>query len=521
MMSPVLDLRQRAETDFWFFCKEIMGFKDLYEPLHKPVCEFLQKSAEAPEKYTCLLIPRGHFKTSLASVSYSIWRLLRDPDMSILIVHGKLDSSIAMLREIKIAFTHNDVLRELWSDIIWDNPKADADLWHQDQIQVKRERADKQPSVFAASVDATVVGKHFDLIVHDDIVTDKTVTTEMQREVTKRYRRESEALQRTDDCKVINIGTRWHEDDAHAELLDPTGPYAPVNGKPQVRSLVLSAVADEAIAKWIGCEEGDPIFPTRYTHDRLERLRVSMTEYPFSCQFLNNPRPDLFRAFTRNDLRWFTPLKDGSPPTKGQYRVFSAIDPNRSEKQSADFCVLITAAVDEDGHIWVVDMRRGHPSGPQIVDWVRECVERWAPEFVCVETQNFQLQLCKWLKEDQLKSGVHYKILEVIRSRANKKYERIMAMQPLVAAGGLHIKKSAWGDDLAIELDRYGPRAKHDDILDALADIYANGVKARPEKHEKKVAKDPFVMESLLEQVGVFSRPHVVTNGPRRVHSVG
>ena len=75
--------------------------------------------------------------------------------------------------------------------------------------------------------------------------------------------------------------------------------------------------------------------------------------------------------------------------------------------------------------------------------------------------------------------------------------------------------------DLAVELDRYGPRAKNDDILDALADIYANGLKGRPTKDEKKVAKDPFVMESLLEQVGVFSRPHVVTNGPRRVHSVG
>ena len=498
-----------------------MGFKDLYEPLHRKVCDFIQGIESSPEKYTCLLIPRGHFKTTLGSVAYTIWRLLRDPNLSILIVHGKRDVSVSMLREIKTAFETNELVRELWPDIVWSNPSADAGVWLQDKIQLKRSRNDKQPSVVAASVDATVVGMHFDFIIHDDIVTDKTVTTDEQRQNTRRYRRESEALQRTDDCKVLNTGTRWHEDDAHAELLDPRGPYAPVDGVPQVRSLVLRATADEEVAKWMGCEVGEPIFKSRYSSQRLARLRQSMLDYAYSCQYENDPRPELLRIFDRSDIEWFTPLENGAPPTRGRYRVFSALDPNRSERESADFCVLLTAAVDEDGHIWALDMQRGHPSGPEIVDWVRNCVERWSPEFVAVETQNFQLQLCKWLQEDQLKTGIHYKILEVERSRATRKYERICAMQPLVQAGGLHVRRGQWGDDLASELDKYGVGAKNDDILDALADIYTFGVKAKPEKREEKVAKSPFLMDSLLSQAGVYTANRVIRRGPRRVSRVG
>jgi predicted phage terminase large subunit-like protein len=250
----------------------------------------------------------------------------------------------------------------------------------------------------------------------------------------------------------------------------------------------------------MGVDEGEPIFKTRYTHKRLDELRQRMTDYPYSCQFLNDPQPDSMRVFDRADIRWFD-AADGEVPCEGVYRVFCAMDPNRSEKEHADPCALITCAVDVDGHIWVVDLMRGHPVGTQKIDWVRDTVKKWRPEFVCIETQGFQLELCKWLQEDQLRSGVHYPILETERSRATKKWERIRAMAPLVKAGGLHVRKCKWGEDLASELDKYGPNAKNDDILDALSDIYAYGIKAKPKKVEKKVPKNPFLMKEILEDI--------------------
>lgn len=499
------EARLEAEGSFWWFCCNVMGFKDLYEPLHRKICDFIQQIEGRPEKYTSLLIPRGHFKTTLGSIAYTIWRLLRDPNLRILIVHGKREQSVSMLREVKYHLENNDVIRELWAHVVWSEPSKDAPIWLKDKIVVRRSREDKVPSVIASSVDSSVVGLHFDFIIHDDLVYAENVTTEEQRENVKQYRRESEALQRTEDCKILNIGTRWHEDDAHGELTDSRGPYGLVDGRPQVRSMVLKATADETVSEWMGVDIGEPIFKTRYTVERLDGLKQRMGEYAYSCQFENDPRPDLLRIFDRKHLKWFVPNPDGSPPCVGNFRYFSALDPNRSEKETADYCVLITAAVDEDGHIWIVDMRRGHPSGPEIVDWVRECAERWEPEQVIVEAQNFQLQLCKWLQEDQLKSGVHYRILQVERSRKNRKFERICAMQPLIVAGGLHVRQTPWADDLARELDMYGPRAKNDDILDALADIYAYGTKAKPEKKEEEVPKSPFLMNAILEDLYTHS----------------
>jgi phage terminase large subunit-like protein len=507
--STPQEARRKAEASFWWFCVHVMGFQDLYEPLHRRLCEFIQEIETADEKYASLLIPRGHFKTTLASVSYPIWRLVRHPELRILIAHGKRDQSTAMVREIKTNMEMNALLRELWPDVLWNAPRKESPMWLQERLAVKHNRDGRVPSVMAASVEASVVGLHFDLIIHDDLVFAENVNTQELRANTKRYRRESEALMRTDECKVINVGTRWHEDDAHGELIDPTGPYAPIDGHRQVRSLVLKAICDEQTAAWMGCEVGEPLFPTRYTLKRLDGLRQRMGDYLFGCQFLNDPQPDSMRVFDRGDLQWFDSLDGGFPvfgtpplPFGGKsFKVFAAMDPNRSEKEHADACALPVCAIDEDGEIWLLDLKHGHPVGAQKIDWLRETAQKWHPEWIAIETTGFQIELVKWAQKDQLQTGVFYEILETERSRATKKWERIRAMAPLVKAGGLHVRKCQWGELFASELDKYGPNAKSDDILDALADIYAFGSDAKPSKDDPKVPYNPFLMSEILSDI--------------------
>ena len=71
----LINMRDRALKDFYYFCTEVMGFKDLYEPLHGPLCDLI---ANDKIKRKLILLPRGHFKTTIVSICYPLWRLIQD-----------------------------------------------------------------------------------------------------------------------------------------------------------------------------------------------------------------------------------------------------------------------------------------------------------------------------------------------------------------------------------------------------------------------------------------------------------
>src|SRR5574341_779892 len=78
-------LKELVLEDFWEFNKEIVGWKDLYEPLHKPLCYFVQ---ENEHKKKLILLPRGHLKSSVVTVGYALWKIAQNQKNRILIANG-------------------------------------------------------------------------------------------------------------------------------------------------------------------------------------------------------------------------------------------------------------------------------------------------------------------------------------------------------------------------------------------------------------------------------------------------
>ena len=89
------DLRSEALKSLFFFCKVILGFSDMTRSCHVDLCDFIQagrvrlgESAEPRKKL--LLIPRGHFKSTCATIGYSLWRVCHDPNIRILISNWEI-----------------------------------------------------------------------------------------------------------------------------------------------------------------------------------------------------------------------------------------------------------------------------------------------------------------------------------------------------------------------------------------------------------------------------------------------
>ena len=492
-MSRV-ERRAKAESDFYWFSKEIMGYPDLHEPLHRKVCDWLQHFEDVPEEIGNLELARGHFKTTLADICYITWRLMRDPDLRILVCHGKRDTAVKILSEIKFHMEHNDDLKSIAPDVFYRDPAKQSPSWKQDEIFVKiRDKRNlKVPSIMATGVDASVVGLHFGMLIHDDLVYRENVGTNDAREKTREYRRESLALlvpHKGNSGKLLNIGTRWHYDDAHQELEDGFNGQGPYTN--QVWQLKMGC-RDE--------ETGEPLFPTRWTNEKLESQRQRMGSFTFACQFENNPVPDDQQTFKRTDLRWFEDLPGYHEPEhlRRPYLFFTAVDPNRTEQTQNDPCVVMTAARDPDGHIWIVDMSRGHPTGTELVKIIRSHLQRWEPETLILETNNYQYQLQRWLEEDMIRIGRSWHITPVVRGPTTRKYDRISALQPLVERGALHIREGM--EVVAQELEHW-PAWNHDDTLDTLADVYNYGWNPKPAHVDRAVPTSHNLMQSVLDDI--------------------
>jgi hypothetical protein len=99
--------RELGERDYFFFSKYILGYKDLSWRTHKEPVLVLESDADRK----MLIEPRGTFKSSLASVGYPIWRLAKNPNLTILLDSEVFTNSKNFLREIRTHFASNDRIK--------------------------------------------------------------------------------------------------------------------------------------------------------------------------------------------------------------------------------------------------------------------------------------------------------------------------------------------------------------------------------------------------------------------------
>lgn len=160
-------LKELGSRDFFFFAKHILGYKDLNWRTHKEPVLVLESSATRK----LVIMPRGTFKSTLVSVAYPIWRLAREPNLTILLDSEVYTNSKNFLREIRTHFASNDRLRMVWGP--WTGP-----IDNEGEIVVNQRTANrKEASITVGGIETVKVGQHYDLILGDDYNSPKNSDT--------------------------------------------------------------------------------------------------------------------------------------------------------------------------------------------------------------------------------------------------------------------------------------------------------------------------------------------------------
>jgi len=446
-----------CKSSLYHFDKNVLGYSLMTEKPHLELCKFTQKG-----KKLLILMPRGSFKTSVVTVGYCLWRIVRNPNIRILIDSETIGRSKKFLSELKTHIESNEKFKKLFGDL------KGKETWSKTEITVStRTKNLKEPTVAIAGIDTPAVGLHFDLIIADDLHSEKNVTTKDQiDQVIEHYKLLTSILE--PDGKMVVIGTRWHDSDLYGYLLEEE--------KDTFKYMRKQAIDDD----------GNLLMPDRLNMKFLDRAKKTMGSYLFSCQYQNEAISQADAKFKREDFQYYKP--EDLPE---RLNVFMSIDPAISIRAAADFSAIVVIGVDEMFNVYILDIFRGKVEPRDLINQTFTMVDRWNPRLVGVETVSFQDILRTNLIEEQKIRGKYLPLYPLKRNTRESKDDRILLLQPKYQTHSIfHPLNHTHTLDLENELMRF-PKGKHDDIIDALADAVSISNPTRKKRDKKKQIYKP------------------------------
>lgn len=452
------ELKSRATGSLFLFSKGILGYSWLDPDIHQPLCDLLE---DEDNKRQLIVLPRGWYKTTLATISYPIWRAVRNPNIRILIAQNTMTNATAKLSSIGGHFESNQFLRALYPEVLPDKTCT----WTTISKTVKRDKPAAEGTIEAAGVGTQVVGRHYDLIIEDDTVApDLNELGEENVAPTKEdigqaigwHRLVSPLLVHPSESQNLVIGTRWFEHDLISWIKEN-----------QTKGEMAFSVYERSCREnneGRSDPEGHITFPARFNEGVLTELETAMGPYMFSCLYLNLPMRSDTAMFKDEDFQYY----EVEPPGLVNFiTVDLASDPETATKAGRiDYNVVMSCGIDMDsGSIYVLNYIAVRANPGEVIGHLFDQASLYHPVKTGVENIAYQATLQYWIKQRQLDSGTYF-LVEGISGGKKSKALKIMGLQPFISAKRVHIKR--WMQGLRNQLIGF-PYTAHDDIADSLA----------------------------------------------------
>ncbi len=450
----------------WFACG--YNIKSRNNKQHQWMLDRCKEIEASPNNHLDLW-SRGHFKSTVITFGKSIQDILAShgenplkewegKEVTIGIFSATRPLAKGFLRQIKQELENNIFLKSIFPDVLFEKPQNQAPKWSEDEgIVVKRKSNPKEATVEAwGLIDGMPVGKHFFLMVYDDVVTDTNVTSpEMIAKTTDKWELSSNLG--TSGGLVRYIGTRYHFNDTYQAMIE----------RDIVTPRIYPCTED-------GTMQGKPVL---LSEEEMLLKRKSMSPYNFSCQMLLNPVADSLQNFKEDWLKYY-----GGWSRAYTGNLYIIVDPANSKKKSSDYTVMFVVAACDDQNYYIVDMIRDRLNLKERTDTLFALVKSYQLKgLVCVGYEQYGMQAdIEHIRGEQDRLNYHFTIKEL--GGKMSKIDRIGKIMPDFENGKIWIprqlmRKNHEGKvenlvDIFIKQEYLTfPTSQHDDMLDALARI--------------------------------------------------
>lgn len=437
------------ETAYYTVCKYITCRS--LQPLHASIIHSVSDNQASMD-----LAPRGHGKSTIGDVDFCITKVLRNPDIRIMIGSKTQTQASAFLKEIRTHFEQNVNLIRIFGD--W--KKSRDNVWNDKEFTVNRRTViKKEATVSALGASGAVVSKHFDIIIGDDLVGFENARTEAQRKVLKEWFYSSLYPTLEPDGEIHILGTRYSPMDLYEDLI---------------KSKNYKVNVQQAITVKDGQEYS--LWESKFSLEKLRSIREEAGLIIFNMQYQNNTelakgkifKYKYFKHFEEYDIDYdlnrvrVKVLDSQGVPYWIPVRIYMGADLAISEDETSnnDYFVLTVIGVDKNKNVYVLDYLKERLTFNAQLNAILDYGKNKFPmvERIGVETVQYQKSLAQEIRRLSL--------LPVVNIQTSKdKVTRAMRRSALFENGKVWFRIGM--DDLEECLLLF-PEVDHDDLFDGL-----------------------------------------------------
>ena len=322
------------------------GTIQLY-PYVRLIGEIVRTAFNGTEPHQMLWMPSQYGKTTMIGNWTPIWALDRDPSMRIMYVSydaNKAKEEAGKARDLARDFSA-DLRFELRPD------KQARGMWATPQ----------GGGLYAVGINGGIVGWPADAILMDDLFKgwQWAHSKAIRENVWAIYRSQIRMRVQSEFCPILSVGTRWHEDDIPAKLLQ-LGRDEPAAYQWKVTRLAAIAEAPNLQAPDpiyhepdpLGRQPGEVLEPRRFSEREVHARRVDAGPYLFAAMEQQRPAPPEGGELKRD---WWK--VEESMPRKWD-ELITSWDMKLKDKESGDYVVgQCWGRTGKD--VWLIDQLRG------------------------------------------------------------------------------------------------------------------------------------------------------------------
>jgi predicted phage terminase large subunit-like protein len=386
---------------------------------------------------------RGAGKSTSCTITKVIHLLLKDPNLRILIASKTAQNASGFLKEIKNHFESNALLSEIFGEY-YDQRKVTK--WDSTEIEVlPRTKPNKEASITCVGVEGTIVSKHYDVIISDDLVDEENSRTKGQRDKTRTwyYQTLDPTLEPPDGSvphrgEHHRLGTRYHYDDLYGHFIA---------NELKTHHNIVPALDERGRSPW------PEKYPPRWFVEKKQKSGLII----FNAQYQCDTEAMKGEIFQIDDCQI---CNEDDLPHKSELQIYMGVDLAIGEKEVNDkFAIVVIGVTKDRAAFYVLDYFEGQLRFSAQTDKILEYNRRWDPIRIAIETVAYQDAQYQQLKERN----------PDLRAKPVKTHkDKVTRAQKLSA---IFEDKKMWfrkSHQLLIESLVLFPNAPHDDLFDGL-----------------------------------------------------
>lgn len=522
--------RMNAFGSLYYFATQILG-KDRFQTNPDPVKNLHYQMCRVVEKdglKEVIEIPRGHYKSTVYSECYSLWRALpfgpqdeeymralgygdrfiqwmyyvHNQDIKILVISEIIGNAIKLGMRLTGHYSNRPIFRQVFPEIIPDaSCIQNKESFHQMRTAEGKAKNEGEGTFDFFGVGSALQSRHYDLVIQDDLVGKEAYESETTMAKTIDYHKllvgafDADVNDGGRDNDEIVVGNRWS--------------YKDLNSYIRTNEQYYNFTTHSALG---GCCSNhpilSPIFPEAFNLEKLSRYKKRLGQYLFSCQYLNTPLNPAEVKFQLKDLRRYEFIKDptytfqdaglfNKTEIRTRQRVmirhkikdgdveediaprnlkrYMIVDPNHSGNEGrCRHAITVTGIAEDPRRVYLLDVWAKACGTDEFINvMLHLAVEVWKLDCIYMETIAAQKYLKYHLEykiKEEARSDPRYANLTIKELKtpktANAKKMRIEGLGPIFERGEFWVN-AVGQDEFYEEFEAY-PAGKLVDVLDTL-----------------------------------------------------